>query len=89
MIKYPYVSVMVEYDPNDRKEGLSFDDALGEIAKKYKGEGISSGYAFRTGARDIEFGFNSLKYAKNFSDHARKFKGTSVSSTSCLHYGDF
>ncbi len=86
-MKQPYVTVNVEYDPNNRKEGMRFDYVLEKVAKRYGGRQSGGGFAFGSGSgmRDQDFCFLDLELARRFLLAVKRFKSIhNISSYSNL-----
>jgi len=89
-MKYPYITINVEYNPNDRKEGMEFDCVLEKIAKRHEGEQTGGGFMFSTGMRDQNFDFSDLKQAHKFALAVKRFKEVNMITSHCmLHDNDF
>ncbi|KKN50799.1 hypothetical protein LCGC14_0629180 [marine sediment metagenome] len=89
-MKYPYITINVEYDPNEREEDMDFDNVLDEIAKKHGGEHSGGGFMLSTGMRDQDFDFSDLKQAHKFALAVKRFKEVNMITSHCmLHDNDF
>ena len=90
MTGYPNVTVNVEYDPNEREEGMDFDNVLDEIAKKHGGEHSGGGFMLSTGMRDQDLCFYNLKNARNFALTIKNLDGVKRIISRCmLHEDDY
>lgn len=90
MIEYPNITVNVEYNPDERKEEMGFDNMLDEIAKKHGGEHSGGGFMIGTGMRDQDLRFFNLKSARNFVLAVQRFDGVHKITSHCmLHRDDY
>lgn len=87
-MKYPYITINVEYNPNDREEGMEFDYVLAKIAKRYEGEQTGSGFMVSTGTRDQNFAFSNLKQARKFVFAVKRFNGVLNVNSHCVLYNN-